>query len=324
MQQAKSEQKSELTKFLRRKASRALSPAIDALAKEAAARHPGTLALMFYGSCLRDGKTEGKVADLYLLVEDLHEALGHKLSAFACSLLPPNVYYLEVAHEGETLRAKYSILTLSQFEKGTTAGRLHPYLWARFAQPVALKITAPGEARETVTARVAEALAHAAITTVREAIPLLPEAFGVEDLWAGAFSETYRTELRAEKSGRALSIVKTNQTYYSELTPLVLASIAGVERDDLKGEQRYYATTTRLGGFRASAKWILRRIWGKLLSVARLIKAAFTFNGGARYIAWKIERHSGHHIEVKPWMDRHPILAALTLFFRLYKKGAFR
>lgn len=320
MQQAQND----LIKFLRRKGSRALSPAIDALAKEAVAHHPGTLALLFYGSCLRDDGTEGKVADLYLLVEDLETALGHKLSALACSLLPPNVYYLEVAYEDKILRAKYALLTLSQFEKGTTAQRLHPYLWARFAQPVALKITAEGTAREEVTARVSEALANAAVTTASEAVALLPEAFGVEDLWAGAFSATYRTELRAEKPGRALSIVRTNQAYYNELTPLVLASVPGVERDDLKGEQRYYATITRLGGLRAGAKWILRRFWGKLLSVARLMKAAFTFNGGARYIAWKIERHSGHHIEVKPWMERHPILAALTLFFRLYKKGAFR
>ncbi len=41
------------------------------------------------------------------------------------------------------------------------------------------------------------------------------------------------------------------------------------------------------------ANWPYRRFTGKLWSVARLLKAAFTFTGGADYIAWKIERHSG-------------------------------
>lgn len=67
-----------------------------------------------------------------------------------------------------------------------------------------------------------------------------------------------------------------------------------------------------------------RRLIGKPLNVMRLIKAAFTFQGGARYLAWKIERHSGVKVELTPWQERHPILASSVLFWRLYRKGAFR
>jgi hypothetical protein len=41
--------------------------------------------------------------------------------------------------------------------------------------------------------------------------------------------------------------------------------------------------------------WALRRACGKALNALRLAKAAFTFEGGADYLAWKIERHSGVH-----------------------------
>lgn len=74
----------------------------------------------------------------------------------------------------------------------------------------------------------------------------------------------------------------------------------------------------------ARTGWAKRRFAGKLLSVLRLAKAAFTFAGGADYIAWKINRHAGTSIELKPWQRRHPLLAGLSLLPRLLKSGAVR
>ena len=60
------------------------------------------------------------------------------------------------------------------------------------------------------------------------------------------------------------------------------------------------------------------------MSVLRLAKASATFAGGAEYIAWKINRHAGAGIELRPWQRRHPLLAALTLLPRLLRSGAIR
>jgi hypothetical protein len=60
------------------------------------------------------------------------------------------------------------------------------------------------------------------------------------------------------------------------------------------------------------------------LSVLRLAKASLTFAGGAEYIAWKINRHAGTSIELKPWQRRHPLLAGLSLLPRLLRSGAVR
>ena len=56
----------------------------------------------------------------------------------------------------------------------------------------------------------------------------------------------------------------------------------------------------------------------------RLAKASATYAGGAEYIAWKINRHAGTTIELKPWQKRHPLLAAISLLPRLLRSGAIR
>jgi hypothetical protein len=70
--------------------------------------------------------------------------------------------------------------------------------------------------------------------------------------------------------------------------------------------------------------WRRKQRKGKLYSIARLAKASATFAGGVDYIAWKINRHAGTQIRIKPWQRRWPLLAAITLLPRLLKSGAVR
>lgn len=74
----------------------------------------------------------------------------------------------------------------------------------------------------------------------------------------------------------------------------------------------------------SSFSWWLRRVQGKLLSMARLIKAAFTFNEPLQYVLWKVERHTGVYIEPSERQLKHPLIFAWPLLWRLYMKGAFR
>jgi hypothetical protein len=78
------------------------------------------------------------------------------------------------------------------------------------------------------------------------------------------------------------------------------------------------------GARATAAAWRLRSRWGKALTLIRLAKATTTFAGGVDYIAWKINRHAGTEIEVRPWQRRWPILGALTLLPRLWRRGAIR
>ena len=56
-------------------------------------------------------------------------------------------------------------------------------------------------------------------------------------------------------------------------------------------------------------------------AAARLIKAAFTFNGGLDYAVAKIERHSGVKIALTEKEKRTPLLTGIRLFFKVRKRG---
>jgi len=58
---------------------------------------------------------------------------------------------------------------------------------------------------------------------------------------------------------------------------------------------------------------------GGILSVLRLLKGTFTFEGGVDYIAWKISRHAGFSVPVRGWERRWPILGAPFLMSRYYR-----
>jgi hypothetical protein len=260
-------------------------------------------AVLFYGSCLRDGYHEGLMVDLYLLVDGYAAVHGPGLMRWLNRLIPPNVYYIDTAFGGGRVRAKYALVSLPQFERLVRPGNLNPYFWARFAQPTGLVW-----ARDAgVMRRVQGALVQAIVTTEASARPLVDN--GAEAVWARALSESYRTELRSEKPHRALGIVAHDRERYRRIGAALAA-----------GEGM--ATTESAAA--AARRWRLRRIQGKALSVLRLVKASFTFAGGADYIAWKISRHAGVPVEFKPWERRHPLLAAPFVLWRLARRGIVR
>ena len=71
---------------------------------------------------------------------------------------------------------------------------------------------------------------------------------------------------------------------------------------------------------RILAWWRRRRRVGKVLNAARLVRAAGTFEGAARYAAWKVERHTGVTVELTPWRERHPVLAAPGVLWRVWRE----
>jgi hypothetical protein len=222
-------------------------------------------------------------------------------------LLPPNVYFIETPFADRTVCAKYALLTLEQFERLVTQRTLEPYFWARFAQPTVVLWTREPAIRERIT----QALATAVMTTARETLDLLEPSAGPESLWARAFCEAYRTELRAETAERGIALYRAFPSRYDTITRII----------DVE-----HGPSTKVLERRRSAerKWRRRRIVGKTLSVLRLLKSAFTFKDGPTYLLWKIERHSGVRFELTPWQKRHPILASSTLFWRIYRAGGFR
>jgi predicted nucleotidyltransferase len=284
-------------------------PSIVAVAEAARRRHgPGIAAVLFYGSCLRGGDDVGNIVDLYLLADSYEEVHRAPLMRTFNRLLPPNVYYVEAPFAGRTVRAKYALLTLAQFERLVDGRTLQSYFWARFAQPTIVLWAREPAIRERIT----RALATAVLTTARETRPLLDPDAAPDTVWARAFCEAYRTELRAEAPERGVALYQAFATRYDTITQVICPPAQASPSDALERRRR------------AERTWRRRRVVGKTLSVLRLVKSAFTFEDGATYLIWKIERHSGVRFELTPWQKRHPLLASGTLFWRIYRAGGFR
>jgi hypothetical protein len=179
-------------------------------------------------------------------------------------------------------------------------------------------------ANELARRKVIAAVAEAAPALLRAARPCLPESGSALDLWRRAFGFTYSAELRAEPGGRAGSIVDADPERYRTFTPAALAAADLPARLTRDGMIHFVDAVTDDQRKRGERLWARRRREGKMLTVARLLKASGTFAGGIDYLAWKINRHAAAGIAIRPWQRRWPILGALSLLPRLLSKGSVR
>jgi hypothetical protein len=290
---------------------------VTAMAEAIAALYPGAArAVLFYGSCLREKNLDGLMLDFYLIVSSYREAYGRGWYAFANRLIPPNVFPFE--HEG--LAAKYAVLSEADFRRECSFEADSVSVWARFAQPSRLVWVSDDTARE----RAIDTVAQAAPVFLALAMPANPGIFDPLDIWRRGFDLTYSAELRAERATRATSIVDTDPDRYRRFFLPAMAQFDLPLRQEADGRFRALWANDRRAERTIERRWKRRQLRGKLRSLVRLAKATTTFAGGVDYIAWKINRHAGTEIVVKPWQRRWPILGALTLLPRLLRRGAIR
>ncbi len=203
-------------------------------------------------------------------------------------------------------------MTLAKFAEAARGGLIDTTIWARFTQPCALAWQADEAAAHAVRA----AIAAAAATAARAAAVLGPERGTAAEFWAALFRATYRAELRVEKPGRENDILSVNRAHFEGLLPLALdaAGLAWTQEGDLIAPAIPSAERARVRRW-----WQKRQRLGKPLNLVRLVRASATFDGAARYAAWKIERHTGVPVRLTPWRERHPLLAAPGVLWQVWR-----
>ena len=311
-----------LISLIREQTSRPVPAGVHALCDEILERHPNAIqAILFYGSCFRKGDAGEGLVDLYVLVERYRSAYRKRLHAIGNKLLPPNVYYQEVVYNGRTLRAKYTVISIADFQRGTSARWFHSYLWGRFAQPTGILYARNEQVIETVQTT----LAQAVLTFMTRTLPRVPTQFEARNLWQQGLLLSYRSELRAERPDKLVRLVDAASNYYEQLTQTAM-DVMPYRVDVLSGNAliRYHAHIPSRIRFISRLTWRVRVVQGKVLSLLRLFKALFTFKGGIDYVLWKIERHSGVTVELAPRLRRFPLVGVCVIFWRLYRRGAFR
>jgi hypothetical protein len=277
-----------------------VDPAVQRFA-ESLAEEAGAAAVLFYGSNLRTRSLEG-VLDFYILLPGTQR-----------DRIWPRVSYQEREEaDGTVLRAKIATMALLTFAKAASGELLDTTIWARFVQPCALV----WQADESARAKVVEAIGSAAQTAAQLAVALGPPSGTAEDYWRALFRATYKAEFRVEKTGRENDILSVNEDHFAGLLPLALAA-SGTPHT--VNDDRITPSLTPRERASTLGWWKRRQRMGKPLNFTRLLKASTTFEGAARYAAWKIERHTGMPVEVTPLREKMPILAAPSVLWALRK-----
>jgi hypothetical protein len=288
-------------------------------------QHNGAVCgVLLYGSCLRSGELYDGLIDLYLICDDYRSACRSRLAAAGNWLLPPNVFYAEQAAGERVMRSKVSLVSLRDFRRACSPARFESYFWGRFAQPVRLLYWRDDGVREALE----QCLLQACATLLQRALPALPAQGALETLWQGALGLSYATELRSERGGRAAQLAGAALPFYAAVTrhhaasgalPLALSGAA-----EQGATLRYSSDVRPAVRRRARGAWALRRIQGKVLSLLRLLKALFTFEGGLDYIAWKLTRHSGQEVVIPERVRRAPLIFVWGFIWQLYRRGVIR
>lgn len=266
------------------------------------------LGVIFYGSGLRKFDGDG-LFDFYVIVDTFADWPQSPLARLANFWLPPNVRYVERRVGNEILRAKVAVMSSAQFRARALPSTFDTTIWARFAQPCRLVWVRDPDAADALLHSVRRCVMTAAGWAAR----LGTDPMDAAGWWESLFLATYRAELRAESAGRGKVIMEDQAERYASILPLAWAAqgLAFTRRGQTLAPQ--LSTRKRRDGRR---RWKRLAQTGRWLNAARLLKAAFTFDGGARYLAWKIQRHNGLDLRLTSFEAAHPILCLPVLLWR--------
>jgi hypothetical protein len=262
------------------------------------------------------------VLDYYLLVDDYAAAYGSRFLALLNRALPPNVFYVEIDHAGERLRAKYAVFSQRDFA-ARAGGGPDARVWARFCQPARLVWASDAAARADALASVVRATRTAAA----QMLSWLPgdaseQRVEPASLWTRGFRETYGSELRGEPGGTIDALYEAQPQRYDRVAELALASdprfAVRADGDALRvaSDPAWRAAARRAGSVRRRA--------AKALTFLGLVKTTLTFDDWVSYALWKLERHSGRPVEVTERQRRHPFVYGWPVLFRLLRERTLR
>lgn len=297
---------------------------VQALSTEIRRRHGKCVAaIVFYGSCLRRQTNEG-VIDLFVVVDSYRAAYSRAWLRAVNTLLPPNVFYLEL--EDGRARAKYAVISTDDLRRCADPACLHSFVWARLCQPNLLAYARDAEARRAVIAAASEA----AVTITRRMVARMPfdadvARFPIASLWTTAFAETYRAEWRVESPGAIDQIYEAAHEHFDAVGRAALKRLSGEGRlgcSEVGNEVEARISASRRAKERRA--WNLRRPLGKAIAALRLLKSTTTFGDWVPYVLWKLERHTGLHVEPTARQRRHPLVWGWPLAFQILRERYLR
>lgn len=231
-----------------------------------------------------------------------HLARRPSLVALLNAVLPPNQVSVVVpGPDGERLRAKCAVVSLSTLVRETSRERRDHFLMGRLFQSTAI-VYAADQTRE----RLLDALMSAHRLTFGWVRPWLPERFDAAAYARTLLQVSFRAEIRPEPAGRAEALFAAQQGYLVPVYDVLLSELAA-SGEIVPAEPGVYSRvlsvsvgeTLRLRAYFA---------WSLVRATTRWAKYVITFEGWLDFIVRKARRHSGQDIVLTERERRLPLV----------------
>ncbi len=278
------------------------------------------LAILFYGSRLHAGMaTATSTPDYYVIVDSYagfyggggrpQERRWHRLGWLHAQLnrmLPPNIYRYG--------SSKYSVISLNDLERETSARAADVYHVGRFSKRLAVVYLK----RPEVLSKIVRCCLHAMQQAVQRSLPLLPNRFSPDEAILAALRLSYTGEPRVEATDKVKKIFASQTEFYRQFfLPILDDTAAKTTWLDQERDKTHY----RRGECRAAqrqTKRFIRR--SRRRALLRWPKYVVTVKDWAGYMLVKIERTQRWQIEVKPYEKRWPLLFCWKYIWLLRRK----
>lgn len=283
-------------------------------------------AVIFFGSRLLDtSPSQYSAADMFFVVDDYprfyrdardHVAGPKRLMAWLNRLLPPNVIYLPTA-AGAGIKG--FIISWRGFRRAMGPRARDHFCQGRLSQQIGIL-----HERDEETGREVRALLETGRNRTLQWVPVYAApTFDAAEFCRTMLTVSYAGEVRPESPGRVNEVFSAQQEALIALYTPVLES--GVRDGTLHHEgQRYAASRSPTARDRRRWRWYFAH--SKVRATLRWMKYVVTFSGWPDYIAHKLERRTGMHVELTererrwPWLFAWPRATRTLIALRRQRK----
>jgi len=286
-------------------------------------------AVVLYGSMLDERlASENSFYDFYLICDDYRRFFKRRRDRWLARVLPPNVYYQELAGEsGHVTACKYCVISLADLKEACGPGAKDLYHLGRFSKRLALLWTRDTFERDEVLGACLQAME----TLTPHAINRVGNIFTLEEFIQRALALSYEGEIRLEKTEEKVrELYESSASFYRQIWRAMLENFRLHNRALFHESQpndepdTYYLR--RKSSLHARmiepTDRLIRR--SRRRAKLRWPKGIILLDNWLDYLLAKVERTYGVKLELTPRERRWPLILGWKHYFRLRRQGKIK
>jgi len=305
------------------------SPVVAAFVEEFRRRFKdGLAAVVFYGSRLDSETASGNsFFDFYLVCDDYRSVFSRRRDRWSARVLPPNVYFLEIEHEGEPLRCKVCVISVEDLRREVHFEASDLYHLGRFSKRIGLAWYRDTFERDELLGCCWQAMG----TITEHAVNKVPNEFTLDEFITQALALSYLGEVRLEKTDeKVAALFAAAPEFYRAAYRVHLDQFCDAnpelfharQAEDPPGTYFMRRSVSQRAALHETTRSLLAR--SRRRGKMRWFKNILFIDNWLDYLLDKVERTYGVRIELTPAERRWPLILGWRHYFRLRREGKIK